>query len=111
MHLKNFSLIRRPEKIELSPCYDLINSSIVLHTGEELALPLKGKKSNLHKEHLVDYYGLDRLKLNPAVINTELDLLRKIQPEWLDLIKKSFLTKDLQQSYVDLLKKRSEILF
>jgi serine/threonine-protein kinase HipA len=60
MHLKNFSLIRKPQKIELTPCYDLINSCIVLGSKEELALPLKEKKSNLRKEHLVDYYGYER---------------------------------------------------
>ncbi len=48
MHLKNFSLIRRTENlVELSPCYDLLNSSIVMKTKEEIALPIRGKKAIL----------------------------------------------------------------
>ena len=48
MHLKNYSVITRDDIVELSPAYDLLSSSIVL-TGDidEIALPLKGKKSNL----------------------------------------------------------------
>jgi serine/threonine-protein kinase HipA len=49
MHLKNFSLISRDEKHELSPAYDLLNSTLAMGGGarEELALPLNGKKSKL----------------------------------------------------------------
>ncbi len=41
MHLKNFSLIRRNNKVELSPAYDLVNSCIVIDSREEIALPLR----------------------------------------------------------------------
>jgi hypothetical protein len=43
--------------VELSPAYDLVNTTIVLcRAQEELALPLKGKKKNLTKDDLVRYY-------------------------------------------------------
>lgn len=45
MHLKNFSLITRDQKIMLSPVYDLLNSTIAMGSAkEEIALPLNGKK-------------------------------------------------------------------
>ena len=48
MHLKNYSVITRNGKTELSPAYDLLNSTIVLKgDAEEIALPLKGKKTIL----------------------------------------------------------------
>ena len=48
MHLKNYSLITQKGKVRLSPAYDFLNSSIVLKGDiEEIALPVKGKKSNL----------------------------------------------------------------
>ena len=48
MHLKNFSLIGRNNKIELSPAYDLLNSTISMGTAtEELALPINGKKRKI----------------------------------------------------------------
>ncbi len=63
MHLKNFSLITRDAKIKLSPVYDLINSTIAMNTKEEIALPLNGKKNNLTKRDLFEYFAKDRLNL------------------------------------------------
>ena len=65
-HLKNWSLITRNNKIELSPAYDLLNSTIVLRGAniEELALPLAGKKRKLTRALLIDYYGRERLRLS-----------------------------------------------
>src|SRR5208282_995547 len=57
MHLKNFSLIRDKQRVELSPAYDLINTTIAIHAKEEIALPLRGKKSRLTSTDLIDYYG------------------------------------------------------
>jgi serine/threonine-protein kinase HipA len=48
MHLKNFSIITEDGKVTLSPCYDLVNSTIEYKKqDEEIALPLKGKKKHL----------------------------------------------------------------
>lgn len=47
LHLKNFSLIKQENLSEFSPAYDLVNSSIVMNTSEDLALPLRGKKAGL----------------------------------------------------------------
>lgn len=46
MHLKNFSLIRNENKIEFTPFYDLVNTTLLLKRAEEeIALPIKGKKT------------------------------------------------------------------
>jgi serine/threonine-protein kinase HipA len=48
MHLKDFSLITKNGKTTFIPIYDYLNSSIVIKKPEEeIALTLKGKKSNL----------------------------------------------------------------
>ncbi len=74
MHLKNFSLIRREGKIELSPAYDLINTSIALkNPTEELALPLQGKKRNLTRKSFLDYFALKRLSINSRVVDQVLE--------------------------------------
>jgi len=90
MHLKNFSLIRYENKVELSPAYDLLNSSIVLKNPEEIALPLRGKKSKLKGEELIDYFGLERLKLLKNVIDHELETFQRAFATWERLIKKAF---------------------
>ncbi|MEI6805547.1 MAG: HipA domain-containing protein [Myxococcaceae bacterium] len=110
MHLKNFSLIRRNGKIELSPAYDLLNSSIVLNTQEELALPLAGKRSNLTRTDFVNYFGQERLGLSPKIIQLELDNFRKAIPSWGVWLEKSFLSRPMQKKYQDIVAKRVKIL-
>ncbi|NOY06531.1 MAG: HipA domain-containing protein, partial [Chlorobi bacterium] len=65
MHLKNFSLITRDGKVELSPAYDLLNTTLALgNAAEEIALPLGGKRANLTRRILVDYFARERMALN-----------------------------------------------
>jgi len=62
MHLKNFSVIRRDLKVELFPAYDLLNSTIILNSQEELALPLRGKKSKKIQQTRFNKLGIDRIE-------------------------------------------------
>jgi serine/threonine-protein kinase HipA len=106
MHLKNFMVIRKDKTVRLSPAYDLLNTAIVMNTKEEIALPLRGKKSKLNREDFVDYFGLERLKLLPIVIEQELSNFEKAIPAMLDLLSKSFLSTELQERYRELLLNR-----
>lgn len=107
MHLKNFSLILRDGKVELSPAYDLVNSTIVLpRASEELALPLGGKKSNLKREDLIDYFGIKRLGLNMRTIDEILAKFSSVIPEWKILIANSFLSKKMAEKYLGVLEER-----
>jgi serine/threonine-protein kinase HipA len=111
MHLKNYSIISQNDKIELSPAYDFLNSSIILGKDvEETALTLKGKKKNLTKDILIDYLGLERLKLNNKVIDKTIKELQNAIPSWFELINNSFLGKDLKEDYKELLEKRIQVL-
>jgi len=77
MHLKNFSLITRDDKIELSPAYDLISTTIALaNPQEEIALPLMEKKSGLNRKTIIDYFGKERLELTDRMINAVLDKIK-----------------------------------
>ena len=110
-HLKNFSLITQNDKIELSPAYDLVNSTIVLRgVIEELALPLDGKKRKLTKDSFIQY-GQKRLKLSPKIIENVLQNLSDVQPEWQRLLDICFLSDDLKNKYKTLLSKRLDVIF
>ncbi|MDO8930286.1 MAG: HipA domain-containing protein, partial [Bacteroidota bacterium] len=81
MHLKNYSIIIRNGKVELSPAYDLLNSSIVLKGDiEEIALSLKGKKSNLNRDMLVNYFGKERCSLTDKIIERILETIQAELP-------------------------------
>lgn len=105
-HLKNFSMIRRGNKVELSPVYDLVNSSIVVRTQEEFALPLRGKKNNLKREDLVDYFGKERLGLSNETVEKEIDRFKKVRTSWDELLVRSFLSKTSQEKYAEVLSER-----
>jgi serine/threonine-protein kinase HipA len=111
MHLKNYSIIVRNGKIELSPAYDLLNSTIVL-TGdiEEIALSLKGKKSNLSQEFLISYFGQERCGLPDKIIKRTIAAFQNVLPSWFDLLEASFLSTKMKEKYEALLRKRIEIL-
>ena len=106
MHLKNFSLIRLQNKVELSPAYDLLNTSIIMPVKEEIALPLKGKKSKLNRKIFVDYFGKDRLGLSEESLSTELLKFENILSSWMDFIQNSFLSEKMREQYVRLIESR-----
>lgn len=109
MHLKNFSLIHDNGKIALSPAYDLLNTTIVLASAtEEMALPLKGKKSNFNRELFFDYFGEERLDLNRKVLSNIEEEIRTAMPEWFNLIEISFLKQAGKKAYIDLIKQRQQ---
>ena len=111
MHLKNFSLIKRNNIIELSPAYDHLNSTIAMtNATEELALTLNGKKSNLTRKDLVEYYGKERLSIPGKIIENILHDLDKAKKSWENLINTSFLSDSMKGNYFGVLKKRLAVL-
>jgi serine/threonine-protein kinase HipA len=111
-HLKNYSLIVRDDKVELSPSYDLINTTIALpNPQEEIALPLMGKKKDLTKEVLINYWGKERLGINEKVISTICEEMEGSLTIWNKQITKSFLSSDMKEKYSRLILERHKILF
>jgi len=106
MHLKNFSVIRRDLKVELSPAYDLLNSTIILNSQEELALPLRGKKNKLKKDDFFTYFAKERLELTQKSIEQTVNRIVNVFPTWTDLIQKCFLSESMKTQYIDLLNER-----
>jgi serine/threonine-protein kinase HipA len=110
MHLKNFSVIRFDPKVELSPAYDLLNSTIILNSREELALSLNGKKNNLKKNDFFVYLAKKRLELTQISIDQTKSRIINALPRWIDLIRKCFLSDTMKMNYIGLLDERSNKL-
>jgi serine/threonine-protein kinase HipA len=111
MHLKNYSVIVRDRKVELSPAYDYLNSTIVLKGDiEEIALPVKGKKSHLTAEVLINYFGKGRCGLTDKVIEKNLEEIKVRLNQWFEWIDHSFLSADMKKKYSLLLQKRMKVL-
>lgn len=117
MHLKNFSLITNKGQTALSPAYDYLNTFSTLklfgkpeNDIEEVALPLGGKKKNLTRKIWIDYFGGERLELNQRTIDQVLGDLKGSILGWKKLIRISFLSPEMKESYEKLIKRRCKVL-
>lgn len=103
--------INRVGKVGLSPAYDLLNTTIALpDPAEEIALPVGGKKRNLTEKLLVDYFGMELLKLTEDVVYDVLSGLRDSIPGWLVTIEVSFLSDTMKEKYIHILSGRRAVL-
>lgn len=101
MHLKNFSLIKDNDNWKLSPAYDLLNVAIVnIEDTEELALTISGKKKKITKD-IFTKFGLE-LDLTEIQINRTYLRFKKKNTEVENMIKQSFLSNTMQNSYIEL---------
>lgn len=111
MHIKNFSLISRKNKVEFSPAYDLLNSTLAMDGAEEeMALHLAGKRSRFRRQELIDYLGRERLGLNEETIIQTEKAFQKVMTEWEQLINSSFLDSERKVLYLELIKERFQRL-
>ncbi len=107
-HLKNFSLIHLKGKVQLTPFYDLLSTTLLLrHPKDELALTLKGKKSRFKLEEDFSSYAHDNLRLPEAVVESVMQDLATGLSAWPQLLKRSFLPPPIVNKYGPLVEKRS----
>jgi serine/threonine-protein kinase HipA len=94
--------------VELAPAYDFLSTTIAMkNPREELALPLRGKKSRLTRNDLMEYFAHDRLQLNERVFGDVVSRFMKAIPLWRDLLNRSFLSEEMKQKFVLLLDERT----
>ena len=105
MHLKNFSLYRPSKAYQLTPAYDLLNVAIANPKDkEELALTLSGRNTKLR---LTDFLNAAKtMGLEENVVKRLVAGLHKVFSKWQQLIKDSFLSKDMKSAYLDLITSR-----
>lgn len=107
MHLKNWSLITRANKVELAPAYDLLATFLAVPGAtEELALPLNQKKSNLRSHDFWDYLARDQLGLSAGHIAATKARFANATAAWPDRIARSFLSAEMKTRYLALLRSR-----
>ena len=82
-HLKNFSLIERGGEYRLSPAYDLVNTSLQLRTIGRADFEEFGK----------------RIGLPEKVVRQEVDMFTSGRSSVRELLRRSFLSAELQEQY------------
>jgi serine/threonine-protein kinase HipA len=105
MHLKNFSMIKSSVGWVLAPSYDLLNVRIInTKDREDLALMMGGKKTKLNRLYF-ERFGAD-LGLSPKQINGVFSRFTKNKSKAIYWIEQSFLSQEMQKSYLDVLNER-----
>lgn len=106
MHLKNFSLIEKQGNgFMLAPAYDLIATTLVNpEDNEEMALTLNGKKNKINRsdfESVFRSFGADSKQQSNIFGKME-----KAKTAWINFIGQSFLSKQFQDQYIDIIQER-----
>lgn len=106
MHLKNFSLIRKPEiGPTLSPAYDMVATTLVNPADDEdLALTLNGKKKKIRYNDFIAAF--DTLKLDSKQQENIFKKMERAKENWMAFIDVSFLSDDFKDKYKQLITER-----
>ena len=112
MHLKNFSLIETQSGsgvYHLSPAYDLLPVNIIMpEDKEEFALPINGKKRNIHrKDFLIFAAGCGIAKLAAEKMIEQLIFM---EPVFIDMCCNSLMPQDMKEAFIELVDKRVSAL-
>lgn len=108
MHLKNFSLINRPDiGYVLSPAYDMVASSLVVSgDDEELALTLNGKKKKIRRKDFLEALG--RFDVDQKSVENIFKKFQKSFSAWEEFIEISFLPRAMKKEYQDLIRNKAK---
>lgn len=106
MHLKNFSLIRKPGAGPvLSPAYDMVATALVNPADDEdLALTINGKKKKIRYSDFVAAFNT--LKLDNKQQENIFKKMERAKEKWIAFIDISFLSDDFKQKYKQLIQEK-----
>jgi serine/threonine-protein kinase HipA len=106
MHLKNFSLIRKPGIGNvLAPAYDLVSTALVNPADkEDLALTLNGKKKKITRNDFI--VAFRTLNLDPKQQENIFRKMISAKAGWMDFIGISFLSDDFKELLSKIIEER-----
>ena len=112
MHLKNFSLIESEYgsgEYHLSPAYDLLPVNVIMpEDKEEFALPINGKKRNIHRKDFLIFAaacGITKLAADKMI-----GQLVSMKPVFIDMCCNSLMPQDMKEAFIELVDKRVSAL-
>ena len=112
MHLKNFSLIESESgsgEYHLSPAYDLLPVNVIMpEDKEEFALPINGKKRNIHRKDFLIFAsscGIAKLAAEKMI-----EQLISMEPVFIDMCRNSLMPQDMKEAFIELADKRLSAL-
>ncbi len=109
-HLRNFSLLMKPELgYRLSPVYDIVNSRLILPLEqEEMSLSINGRKNRLKREDFLSFSSY--MKIPAKTVSTVFDMLDKSKGTIKDHIDSSLLPKKEKKRFWSICEERLHML-
>ena len=105
MHLKNFSLYAPKGQHVLSPAYDMLNTLIVMPDDpQELALTLNGRQRKITWRDFVQ--SMTKSGVSDKAQDNMRKQFMKMQSQWEDTIRNSFLSEEMQDQYIAMINER-----
>ncbi len=106
MHLKNFSLIKKPDTgWTLCPAYDMVPSALVMKDDpEELALNLNGKKRKIGMNDFIA--AMEKCHIPQKAIDNIFKRFEGIDLKWNEIIRHSFISDHMKTAYSELIAQR-----
>jgi len=105
-HFKNYSVITYNDiDRRLAPVYDIVCSKLVIPKGRDSALTINGKQNNLRRKDfdiLADYFKIPE-KIRYEKLEKKFDAMKK-------LIQSSYIDKEKQERFIEIIKERIERL-
>ena len=112
MHLKNFSLIESESgsgEYHLSPAYDLLPVNVIIpEDKEEFALPINGKKRNIHRIDFLIF--ADGCGIAKVAAEKMIEQLISMEPVFIDMCRNSLMPRDMKEAFIELVDKRVSVL-
>ena len=113
MHLKNWSLLEKESlngELDLSPCYDLLNTRLLIPREKiDIGLSILGKNRNLQRSYFYRF-AVDVLQLEEKFIKKTFDDLDVWFNVIVTLVSRSYLTKNFQKKYLEIVAERLAVL-
>jgi serine/threonine-protein kinase HipA len=106
MHLKNFSLIKKPDAgWTLCPAYDMVPSALVMKDDpEELALNINGKKRKIKINDFISV--MENCRIPPKAIENIFKRFEGVELKWNEIIRHSFISDAMKEAYSRLIAER-----
>lgn len=110
-HLKNFSILKRPDLgYRLSPVYDIVNSRLVLPAEqEEMSLSINGKRNRLEREDFLSFAGY--MEIPEKAVDTTFDKLKENRDLIIEQIESGLLPDDMKAGFRSIFDERRRRLF
>jgi len=101
-HLKNYGFLYDNDDLNLSPCYDIVSSKLVIQNEVDSALTINGKKNKLYAEDFMKFS--EYLKIDETVALGIIKDLYSAKDKIIEFVANYPFLLDMKKDFIEILK-------